>query len=243
MVLILRWRSEPQRAQPAARRTVRRARCERGMATSRCSRTRLKVVMLRIFVFFIQSYGPGGACCRWWRAGLHGGGPSHLHGDAVLRRRGRHHCRAAISRSCAAAFFSRDDFVRYRHADPCAICQRADRGWCPKMWVALPAMVIDRHGLDLGGQFADGVSAAWRMPDWVRARGMSIYQAALMGGSATGALLWGQMAELDQRAHQRDRWRLPPSAWWRCCSRSRLQHRALAGGDGLHARGAQRHAA
>ena len=34
------------------------------------------------------------------------------------------------------------------------------------------------------------------MPDWVRARGMSIYQMALMGGSAAGSVLWGQVAEL-----------------------------------------------
>ena len=32
------------------------------------------------------------------------------------------------------------------------------------------------------------------MPDWVRARGMSIYQMALMGGAATGSLVWGQTA-------------------------------------------------
>jgi hypothetical protein len=34
------------------------------------------------------------------------------------------------------------------------------------------------------------------LPDWVRARGMSIYQMALMGGTAVGAALWGQVATL-----------------------------------------------
>ena len=34
------------------------------------------------------------------------------------------------------------------------------------------------------------------LPDWVRARGMSIYQMALMGGAAAGSLLWGQTAAL-----------------------------------------------
>jgi len=38
------------------------------------------------------------------------------------------------------------------------------------------------------------VSAQMAMPDWVRARGMSIYQMALMGGAAAGSLLWGQVA-------------------------------------------------
>ncbi|KAF1018653.1 MAG: hypothetical protein GAK30_03574 [Paracidovorax wautersii] len=32
------------------------------------------------------------------------------------------------------------------------------------------------------------------LPDWVRARGMSIYQMSLMGGTALGAALWGQVA-------------------------------------------------
>ena len=34
------------------------------------------------------------------------------------------------------------------------------------------------------------------LPNWVRARGMSIYQMALMGGTAIGAGLWGQVAGL-----------------------------------------------
>jgi MFS family permease len=38
------------------------------------------------------------------------------------------------------------------------------------------------------------VSAQLALPDWVRARGMSIYQMALMAGSAAGAALWGQIA-------------------------------------------------
>jgi hypothetical protein len=32
------------------------------------------------------------------------------------------------------------------------------------------------------------------LPDWVRARGMSIYQMALMGSTAAGAAMWGQVA-------------------------------------------------
>jgi len=38
------------------------------------------------------------------------------------------------------------------------------------------------------------VSAQLALPDWVRARGMSIYQMAIMGASATGAAAWGQLA-------------------------------------------------
>jgi quinol monooxygenase YgiN len=39
------------------------------------------------------------------------------------------------------------------------------------------------------------------LPDWVRARGMSIYQMALMGATASGAALWGQVATLSSIQH------------------------------------------
>ena len=38
------------------------------------------------------------------------------------------------------------------------------------------------------------VSAQMGLPDWVRARGMSMYQMAIMGSSAAGAAVWGQVA-------------------------------------------------
>lgn len=38
------------------------------------------------------------------------------------------------------------------------------------------------------------VSAQLVLPGWVRARGMAIYQMCLMGGTAAGAALWGQVA-------------------------------------------------
>ncbi len=41
------------------------------------------------------------------------------------------------------------------------------------------------------------VSAQISLPDWVRARGMSMYQMAIMGASAAGAAVWGQMATLS----------------------------------------------
>ena len=40
------------------------------------------------------------------------------------------------------------------------------------------------------------VSAQMGLPDWVRARGMSMFQMAIMGASAIGAAIWGQVAAL-----------------------------------------------
>jgi hypothetical protein len=39
------------------------------------------------------------------------------------------------------------------------------------------------------------VSAQLSLPNWVRARGMAIYQMSIMGGSALGAFIWGRLAE------------------------------------------------
>jgi len=39
-------------------------------------------------------------------------------------------------------------------------------------------------------------SAQMGLPDWVRARGMSTYQMAIMGASAAGAAVWGQLASM-----------------------------------------------
>lgn len=41
-----------------------------------------------------------------------------------------------------------------------------------------------------------GVSVQAALPNWVRARGMSVYQMCITGGGAFGAALWGQVATL-----------------------------------------------
>jgi quinol monooxygenase YgiN len=40
------------------------------------------------------------------------------------------------------------------------------------------------------------ISAQLALPNWVRARGMSTFQVALMGGAGIGAAVWGQVAAL-----------------------------------------------
>jgi hypothetical protein len=53
----------------------------------------------------------------------------------------------------------------------------------PELWVALPAMVVlGMAWISVANSLT--VAAQMALPDWVRARGMSIYQMALMGGSA-----------------------------------------------------------
>jgi MFS family permease len=65
--------------------------------------------------------------------------------------------------------------------------------FAPNIYIAVPAMAF--AGLAwIAVANSLTVSAQMVLPDWVRARGMSIYQMALMGSTAAGAGLWGQIA-------------------------------------------------
>lgn len=66
----------------------------------------------------------------------------------------------------------------------------------PNVYVAVPAMFMGGAAW-LTTANSLSVSAQMALPDWVRARGMSMYQMAIMGGSAMGAALWGQVAALS----------------------------------------------
>jgi MFS family permease len=66
-------------------------------------------------------------------------------------------------------------------------------GVASSLWLALPAMVAAGMGW-LSTANTLMVSAQLVLPNWVRARGMAVMQVATMGGTATGALLWGQVA-------------------------------------------------
>jgi MFS family permease len=65
----------------------------------------------------------------------------------------------------------------------------------PSAWIAVPAMIAAGAAWIL---IANSVSIAAQLalPDWVRARGMSIFQMAIMGGAALGAVIWGKLADL-----------------------------------------------
>lgn len=65
--------------------------------------------------------------------------------------------------------------------------------FAPNIYVAVPAMVLSGTAwITVANSLT--VAAQMGLPDWVRARGMSIVQMALMGSTAAGAALWGQMA-------------------------------------------------
>lgn len=65
--------------------------------------------------------------------------------------------------------------------------------FAPNIYLAVPGMIFAGAAwITVANSLT--VAAQMALPDWVRARGMSIYQMALMGATASGAALWGQVA-------------------------------------------------
>ncbi|HUP28867.1 MAG TPA: MFS transporter [Usitatibacter sp.] len=67
--------------------------------------------------------------------------------------------------------------------------------FAPTLLIAAPAMVLAGSAWIVIANSVT-VSAQLALPNWVRARGMSIYQMAIMGGTALGAFIWGKLADL-----------------------------------------------
>ncbi len=182
---ILRWRSQPRTSTLPGERFVGAMRVgwQHVMQSPR-----MKAVLVRIFLFFLQSSALL-ALLPLVARDLHGAGPgtytlmlASIGGGAVV---------AALYFPRWRMRFNRDQFVvggTLAHAAMSLIVVFA-----PSIWIALPAIVVlgmawisTANSLTLAAQMA--------LPNWVRARGMAVYQMALMGGAAAGSLLWGQVA-------------------------------------------------
>ena len=151
---------------------------------------RLKAVLLRVFLFFLQTTALT-ALLPLVARNLHGGGPTTF--TIMLSCTGAGAIVAALYFPRWRERYNRDQFVAigtFVHALMAALVILM-----PELWVALPAMFVGGMAwISVANSLA--VAAQSALPDWVRARGMSLYQMALMGGAAAGSLLWGQTASL-----------------------------------------------
>jgi len=185
-MLILRWRNEPRTSALPGERFVGAMRAGLNYAWQS---PRLKIILLRIFLFFLQVTALMALLPLAARS-LHGGGAGTF--TVMLSCVGTGAIIAALYFPRWRERFDRDQFVRFgtlAHAALSALIVLV-----PEMWVALPAMVLlGMAWISVANSLT--VAAQVAMPNWVRARGMSIYQMCLMGGSAAGSLLWGQVAE------------------------------------------------
>ena len=67
--------------------------------------------------------------------------------------------------------------------------------FAPNAWIAAPAMLLSGVAW-IAVANSVTIAAQLALPDWVRARGMAIYQMSIMGGAAIGAVIWGKLADL-----------------------------------------------
>ncbi|HEX6703523.1 MAG TPA: MFS transporter [Albitalea sp.] len=149
---------------------------------------RMHAILLRVALFFLQSMALLGLLPLVAK-GLHGGGAGTF--TLLLACMGAGAIVAALFLPRLRASVSRDDLVTWGtvfQATAMLVISIA-----PHIAVAAAAMVV-AGGAWISAANSLTVSAQLALPDWVRARGMSIYQMALMGSSALGAALWGQVA-------------------------------------------------
>ncbi len=68
-------------------------------------------------------------------------------------------------------------------------------GFAPNVWVAMPPMMLAGAAW-LGVVNSLTVQSQLALPDWVRARGMSLYMMTMMAATSASAAVWGQVASL-----------------------------------------------
>jgi MFS family permease len=183
--LILSWRSQPRTSTLPGERFVGAMRV--GLNFARQSPS-LRLVLLRIFLFFLQSTALLSLLPLIARD-MHGGGPATF--TVMLACLGAGAIVAAFLFPYWRARWTRDQFITVGTLAHAALSVLIV--YVHNLWVALPAMaLVGVAWISVANSLT--VSAQAVLPDWVRARGMSIYQVALMGGAAAGSLVWGYIA-------------------------------------------------
>ena len=185
VALILTWRTQPKTSALPGERFVGAMRVGLNFALQS---PRLKTVLLRVFLFFLQSTALL-ALLPLVARDMHGGGPATF--TVMLACLGFGAVVAALYFPRWRARYSRNQFVLVGTVAQAVLAVLVV--YVHELWVALPAMaLVGMAWISVANSLT--MSAQLALPDWIRARGMAIYQMALMGGASAGSLLWGQMA-------------------------------------------------
>uniref|UniRef100_UPI00286B08B6 MFS transporter n=1 Tax=Polaromonas sp. TaxID=1869339 RepID=UPI00286B08B6 len=150
--------------------------------------SRLRAVLVRVSLFFLHSTALL-ALLPLVARGLHGGGAGTF--TLLLASMGAGAIFAAMYLPRLRQMMARDTLVL--RATMLQSASTAVMAFAPNVYVAVPAMLLNGMAWITCANSLS-VSAQLALPDWVRARGMSMYQMAIMGASALGAALWGQVA-------------------------------------------------
>jgi MFS family permease len=183
--VIMRWRTEPKVSALPAERFFGAIRV--GARHVRES-VPMRAILLRITSFFLQAIALTSLLPLVAKQ-MHGGGAGTF--TLLLVSMGCGAVVAALAMPRIRAWMDGDVLVRNG-----AMLQATSMlvvAFAPNIYVAAPAMVVNGMAvISVANSLA--VSAQMALPNWVRARGMSIYQMALMGGGGIGAAIWGQVA-------------------------------------------------
>jgi MFS family permease len=186
--VVLRWRREHTPNPLGRERLVSAMRV--GVQFVRQSQ-RMRAVLTRISIFFLHSTAVL-ALLPLLARNLRGGGAGTF--TLLLAAMGTGAIVAVLFLPRLRQAMSRDQLVIRGTALQSGAT--AVMALAPNAWVAVPAMFLcGMAWITVANSLS--VSAQLALPDWVRARGMSMYQMAIMGSSAFGAALWGQVAELS----------------------------------------------
>jgi MFS family permease len=184
-VVISRWR-RAHAPHPLGRERLRSA-IRIGLQYVGQSR-HLQGVLVRISIFFFSSTALT-ALLPLVARGLHGGGA----GTFTLLL-------ACMGAGAIVATMFLPQMRRRLAGNELALCGAAVQSvamlviaFTPYIWLAVPAMLCAGAAWITTANSLS-VSAQMGLPNWVRARGMSMYQMAIMGASALGAAVWGQVA-------------------------------------------------
>ncbi|CAN5271340.1 MFS transporter [soil metagenome] len=203
-VIILRWKREQAPSSLPGERFFGAMRV--GLQYVRES-PRMRAVMLRVALFFLQSTAllallplvairlnaHGDSVTQW--LGTIGGGAATF--TLMLASLGAGAIFAALQMPKLRGRFTRSEIVTRG-----SLIQAAGSlivAYAPNLWVALPAMIVAGMAW-IAVANSLSVSAQLGLPNWVRARGMSMFQMSIMGASALGAAVWGQLATVTDLA-------------------------------------------
>ena len=183
--VIMRWRREHVPSPLGRERLVSAMRVGLQFVSQS---TRLRAVLLRVALFFLHSTALL-ALLPLVARGLDGGDAGTF--TLLLASMGSGAIAAALFLPRLRQMMTRDTLVM--RSVLLQSVSTAAMALAPNAWVAVPAMILNGMAWITCANSLS-VSAQLALPDWVRARGMSMYQMAIMGASALGAALWGQIA-------------------------------------------------
>lgn len=187
-LVIVRWKREPTPSRLGRERLGSAMRV--GVQFVRQS-PRMRAVLWRVMVFFLHATA-GMALLPLVARDLPGGGPATF--TLLLASMGAGAIAAAMVLPRLRQKMTRDVLVM-RGTALQGLTTLA-MAWAPNVAVAMVAMVVGGMAW-ISTANSLGVSAQLALPNWVRARGMSIYQMAIMGSMAIGAAIWGQVASFS----------------------------------------------